>query len=128
MKIRPIAQFLLIAGIVGLLVPYFVSLCLFGTTLQTFVLGAQPTQGYWSGAATAAPTQAPSPVQVWTGTALSSGGGAIFVLWSVLGALAGEGIAAWRWGKDWGATRKAWLGALAGSFIFIAITLCGLLR
>ena len=128
MKIRPIAQFLLIAAVVGFLVPYFVSLCLFGTTLQSFVAGAQPTPGYWSGAATAAPTRAPSPVQVWTGAALGFGGGAVFVLWSVIGAVIGEGIAAWRWGKEWDATRRAWLGALAGSIIFIAITLCGFLR
>ncbi len=128
MKIRSIAQFVLIAGVVGLLVPYFVSLCLFGTTLQTFVAGAQPTPGYWSGAATAAPTRAPSAVQVWTGAALGSGGGGVFVLWSVIGALAGESIAVWRWSREWDATRKAWLGALAGSVIFIGITLCGFLR
>ena len=128
MKTGPIRQFLIIGGAVGILLPFFFSLCLFGTSLQEFVAGAQPTPGYWSGAATPVPTPARSPVQVWTGTAFSSAGGAVFVLWSMLGAFAGEGIAVRRWGKDWGATRKAWLGAVAGSLLFIVVTLCGFLR
>ena len=125
MKLGPIAQFLLKGFTVGVLAPYFLSLCLFGTTLQTFVAGAQPTAGYWSGAPTPQPTSVPSPVQVWAGNAFSSSGGGLFVLWSLVGAFTGEGFAVRRWGKEWDATRRAWLGALAGSFLFMAIALCG---
>ena len=128
MKFGPRTQFLFIGAVVGIVAPFFLSLCLFGTTLQTFVAGAQPTPGYWSGAPTAAPTHPPSQVQVWTSAAFSSAGGAIFVLWSVLGAYAGEGLAVWRWRKEWDATRRAWLAAAVGSFIFMGITLCGFLK
>ncbi len=127
-KLKSISQFLLIAVVAGIVIPYFFSLCLFGTTLQTFIQGAQPTPGYWSGAPTGVPTQVPSAVQVWTGSALSSSNGAFFVLWSFLGAVVGEGLAVWRWRREWDATRRAWLGAIAGSFVFIGITLCGFLR
>lgn len=128
MRLGPIAQFLIKGFTVGVLAPYFLSLCLFGSTLQSFVAGAQPTPGYWSGGPTPIPTAVPSPVQVWTGNAFSSAGGALFVLWSLVGAFAGEGFAVRRWGKDWDAARKAWLGALVGSFLFMGITLCGFLK
>ena len=128
MKFGPRTQFLFIGAVVGIIAPFFLSLCVLGTTLQTFVAGAQPTPGYWSGAPTAAHTRPPSQVQVWTSAAFSSAGGAIFVLWSVLGAYAGEGLAVWRWRKEWDATRRAWLGATVGSFIFMGITLCGFLK
>jgi hypothetical protein len=126
---RSIAQFLLIGLLVGVITPFFISLCLFGTTLQTFVAAPQPTTGYyWSGAPTPVPTRVPSPVRVWTGTAFSSAGGAVFLLWSILGACIGE-AAALRWLRvDWDKVRKAGVGAIAGSLIFIGITLCGLLR
>jgi hypothetical protein len=125
MKFGPIGQFLIKGFAVGVLAPYLLSLCLFGTTLQTFVAGAQPTPGYWSGAATPVPTAVPSAVQVWSGNAFSAAGGALFVVWSSVGAFAGEGFAVRRWGKEWDATRRAWLGALAGSFLFMAMALCG---
>jgi hypothetical protein len=128
MKIGPITQFLIKGGVVGTLLPMILSMCLFGTTLQTFIAGPQPTPGYWSGAATLAPTQAPSPVQVWTSTTFSAAGGAVFVLWSVLGAFAGEALALRRRAEEWNATRNAWLGAIAGSVIFVGIALCGFLR
>ncbi len=126
--IKSIAEYLLIAVVAGVLVPYFFALCLFGTTLQTFIQGVQPTPGYWSGAPTGAPTAVPSAVQVWTEGTLSSANGAFLVVWSFAGALVGEGFARWRWGNDWHAGRKIWLGALVGSFLFIGITLFGFLR
>ena len=125
MKTAP--QFLLRAALIGVLLPFFIALCVFGTTLQSFV-SPQPTAGYWSGAATPQPTAVPSPVRVWGATALSSASGGVFVLWSLLGALAGEGLAVWRWGREWDASRRAWLGALAGSVTFIAVALCGFMR
>jgi hypothetical protein len=128
MKIGPITQFLIKGLVVGTLLPIIVSICLFGTTLQGFVAGPQPTPGFWSGAATPVPTQVPSRVQVWTSTTFSSAGGAVFLLWSVLGAYAGEALAVRRWGKEWNATRNAWLSAIAGSVIFVGIALCGFLR
>ena len=128
MKIGPLRQFLLIGFAVGVIAPFFMSVCLFGTTLQTFVQGAGPTPGYWSGAPTAAPAPPPSPVQVWTGNAFSAAGGALFVLWSVLGAFAGQTFAAWKWRDEWHATRRAWLAAAAGSFVFMGVTLCGFLK
>ncbi|HTP00706.1 MAG TPA: hypothetical protein VMJ64_04975 [Anaerolineales bacterium] len=125
MKIRAVAQFILIGTAVGVLTPFFLSLCLFGTTFQTFMAGPQPTPGYWSGAPTAAPTAAPNSVQVWTNTTLTSSGGVGFVLWSMLGAFLGEAVAVRRSAQDLHPTRNLWLGALAGSGIVIAITLCG---
>jgi hypothetical protein len=119
MKLRSIATFLMIGAAVGILVPFFLSLCLFGTTFQSFM------PGYWSGAPTAAPTAPPSRVQVMTNAALTSSGGVLFVLGSVLGAYAGEAVAFRRRDKVWHATRNAWLGAIAGSVIFIALTICG---
>jgi hypothetical protein len=128
MKIGAIPQFLIIGGVVGTLLPYLLSLCLFGTTLQTFVAAPPPKTTLWSGAPTPVPTPVPSRVQVWTGAALSSKGGIGFMLWSVLGALAGEAVAVRRSGKDGGAPSKAWLGAAAGSVIFVGVALCGLPR
>ncbi len=125
MKLRPIATFLMIGAVVGILVPFFISLCLFGTTFQSFMAGPQPTPGYWSGAPTAVPTAPPSQVQVWTNAGLTSGGGGVFVLWSMLGAFAGEAVALRRRDRAWHATRNAWLAAIAGSVIFIALTICG---
>jgi hypothetical protein len=125
MKLGSIATFLMIGVVIGILVPFFLSLCLFGTTFQTFMAGPQPTPGYWSGAPTAAPTAPPSQVQVWTNAALTSGGGVVFVLWSTLGAFVGEGIAYRRRDRQWHRTRNAWLGAISGSVMFIALTICG---
>jgi hypothetical protein len=128
MKIGPTTQFLIIGAVVGGIVPFFLAICLFGTTLQGFVANPQPTQGYWSGAPTPLATPVPSPVQAWTSQAFASGGGTVFVLWSILGAFAGEAVALRSWGKEWDRTRRAWLGAVAGSVIFIGIALCGFLR
>ncbi len=127
MKIGPVGQFLIIGAAVGILAPFILSLCLFGAPLQMFLAAPQPTPGYWSGAPTAAPTPIPSAVKVWTNSALTSTGGAVFVLWSVVGAFVGEAVAVRRWGKDWDATRKAWLGAVVGSILFNGIAVCGLL-
>ncbi len=127
-NIGQIRQFILIGAAIGIVMPFFISVCLFGTTLQTFVAGAAPTPGYWSGAPTAAPTRAPSPVQVATGNAFSAAGGALFVLWSVLGAFAGQAIALRRSRDEINPTRNALLGAAAGSVVFIAVTLCGFLK
>ena len=126
MKIGPITQFLMIGGVVGAFLPFFVSLCIFGTTLQTFVAAPPPTAGYWSGGPTTVPTRVPIRAEVLTGTARSAGSGAVFVLWSRLGAFAGEAVAIRRGGKEGNATRKAWLGAIVGSAIFIGLGLCGL--
>jgi MFS family permease len=128
MKIGPITQFILIGVVVGTFLPFFVALCLFGTTLQSFVVAPAPTGGFYSGSATPVPTRVPSKAEVWTGTVLSSGGGVGFVLWSLLGAFAGEAVAVWRWGKEWGGTRRAWLGAVAGCVIFVGLGMCGLPR
>ncbi len=125
MRIRLRFQFFIIAGVVGIVLPFILTLCLFGTTLQTFVAGQAPTPGFWSGAPTAAPTRIPSPVQEWSRTAFSSADGAVFLLWSVLGACAGEAVALRVRRDPWIATRTAWLGAVAGSVIFLGITLCG---
>ncbi len=114
---------MLIGGAVGVLVPFLMSLCLFGSTFQTFLAGPQPTPGYWSGAPTGSPTPVPNPVQVATNTALTSANGVGFLLWSMLGAFAGEGIAVRRFGRDFHATRNAWLGAAAGSILLVLITL-----
>jgi hypothetical protein len=127
MKMWPIAKYLIIGAVVGTLVPYSLSFCLFGTQLQTFLAHPQPETGFWSGAPTPMPTAVPSPIQVWTTTTLTSSGGAFFVLWSVLGAFAGEAIAARR-GDVWNATRQAWLGAIAGSIILNGLALCAVLR
>ena len=127
-NIGQIRQFILIGAAIGIFMPFFISVCLFGTTLQTFVAGAQPTPGYWSGAPTAAPTRAPSQVQVWTGNTFSAAGGAFLVVWSVLGAFAGEALALRRWREELNRIPYALLGALAGSVVFIGITLCGFLK
>jgi hypothetical protein len=121
-------QFILIGAVVGIIMPFFFSLCVFGTTLQTFVSGAGPTPGYWSGAPTAVPTRPPGPIRTWTGNAFSAAGGVVFILWSLLGALAGEAAALRRWRGSLTPTRDALLGAVAGSLVFIAITLCGFLK
>ena len=128
MKIGPVTQFLIIGAVVGIIAPFIISICLFGTTLQSMVAGAVPTPGFLSGAATPMPTQVPNPVQVWTNDTFSAGGGAVFVLWSMLGAFAGEAIAVARWRNEMDATRRAWLAALAGSIIFMVIALCGFMR
>ncbi len=93
MKFERIAQFVLIGLGVGIVAPFFLSLCLFGSTLQVFMVGA-PTPGFWSGAPTPGPTPVPSQVQQVSSAALNWGGGAVFVLWSILGALAGEAVGA----------------------------------
>ncbi len=127
MRIGQIRQFLIIGLAVGAIAPFFLSVCLFGTTLQTFVAGA-PTAGFWSGAATAQPTRVPSPVQAWSRTTFSEAGGAFFVVWSVLGAFAGQAFAAWRWRDEWHSTRRALFAAVVGSFLFMGFTLCGFLK
>jgi hypothetical protein len=127
MKLGPIAQFLLIGVVVGVLLPFILSVCLFSSTLQTFIASPLPTPGYWSGAPTPVPTPPPSHVQIVGGSVLRAAGGLVFVLGSILAACAGEAIAVRR-SKEWNATRNAWLGAMAGSVIFIGIALCGFLR
>jgi hypothetical protein len=127
MRSGPITKFLLIGGAVGVVVPVFLTMCLFGTTVQKFVANPEPTAGYWSGAPTPVSTPVPSAVQVWTKTTISAAGGAVFLLWSVLGAFGGEALAVRR-GKEWDAPRNAWLGAVAGSLIFVVIAVCGFLR
>ncbi len=127
LKISALTRFLLIGAAVGTLVPFTLSLCLFGTTLQSFVSGAGPTPGYWSGAPTPVPTPVPGPVQTWTRQAFSTGGGAVYILGSMLGAFAGEALALRRNRKEPGANGRAVLGALAGSVVFIGISLCGFL-
>jgi hypothetical protein len=129
MKLGAVAQFLLIGTVAGVLTPFLLSLCLFGSTFQSFLAGPQPTPGYWSGAPTAAPTAAPSQLQVVSNTALTSAGGVVFVLWSMIGAFAGEAVAVWRYRNDWHATRITWAGAFTGSILLIMITLfTGLMR
>ena len=123
-----ISHFLILGVVVGTLVPTALSMCLFGTTVQSFVAGPTPAGGFWSGAPTPVPTPIPSPAQVWTKKTFSAANGAVFLLWSVLGACAGEGLALRRWGKDENAARNAWLGALAGSVVFVGIAVCGFLR
>jgi hypothetical protein len=125
---KNIGQFVLIGAAVGIVVPFFVSVCLFGTTLQTFVAGAQPTPGYWSGAPTAVPTRPPGPVQAATGKAFSAAGGALFIVWSMLGAFAGQAIGRRLSRDDINPLPKILLGAFAGSVVFIAFTLCGFLK
>ncbi len=127
-KFRSLTQFLIIGIVVGTFLPFFLSICLFGETLQAFVAAPPPPGGFWSGAPTPAPTPVPSAVQVVAGTALSSAGGLGFVLWSILGAFAGEAVTVRRWGKDLGTTRTALLGAVVGSVIFIVVSLFGLPR
>lgn len=119
-------QFLLIGIGVGMVLPFFVSICLFGTTLQTFVVAPQHTAPFWSGAPTPEPTPIPTPLRAWTNRTLSSGGGAVYILWSVLGALAGEAIAIRRWRAARHATRMALLGAIVGCTIFMGLGFCGL--
>ncbi len=127
-NIGQIRQYLLVAAAVGIIMPFFFALCLFGTTLQNFVAAPQPTAGYWSGAPTAAPTRPPGPIRTFTGNAFSAAGGTFFVLWSVLGALAGTALALRRWGEELNPLPYALLGALAGSLVFIGVTLLGLLK
>lgn len=128
MKIGPINRFLLIGAVVGAILPFVLSMCLFGTSLQSFLASPQPTPGFWSGAATPMPTPVPSRVQVWTNTTFTSAGGTVFVVWSVLGAFAGEALAVRRAIEPWDKTRNAWLGAIAGSVVFIGIAVCGFIR
>src|SRR5512142_329189 len=109
MKSGPIAQFILIGIGVGMVAPFFLSLCLFGSTLPVF-LSAQPTPGFWSGAPTPSPTPIPSRAQVVANAALHRGGPVSFVLVSVLGALAGEALGARLPGHAWHRTRRAILG------------------
>jgi hypothetical protein len=123
----PITRFVIIGLAIGIILPVFLTLCLFGTTVGKFVANPEPTQGYWSGAATPAPTPVPGPVQVWTRNTISAANGAVFLLWSVLGAFGGEALAVRR-GREWDATRNAVLGAAAGSLVFVVIAVCGFLR
>ena len=127
MKFRSVVQFLVIAGVVGVLLPSALSMCLFGTNLQTFLAAPSPSTGFWSGAPTPVPTQPPAPVKVWTNTVLTSSGGIGFLFWSVLGAVVGQALAIRRSEPGWGAIRNAFLGAIAGSLVFIFISLCGIL-
>ncbi len=121
-------RFAIIAAVIGIAAPFLISVCLFGSTLQSFVSGAQPTPGYWSGAPTAVPTPVPGPVQAWTRSAFSASGGALFIVWSVLGALGGEALALYRARDELNPVPHALLGALAGSLVFIGISLCGFLK
>ncbi len=122
-KLGRAAQFVLIGCGVGLVAPFFLSLCLFGSTLQVFMAG-EPTPGFWSGAATAAPTAVPGPVQAMTSAALHHGGGSVFVLWSILGALAGEVVGGkWPGGHPWHRTRREIVGAIFGGLLFTVVAL-----
>ncbi len=121
-KLGPIAQFILIGAAVGIVAPFFLSLCLFGTTLQVFMVG-EPTPGFWSGAPTPQATAVPGHVQVAASKALGRGGGSVFVLWSLVGAYAGEAIGN-RWtGHPWHKTRRAWLGAALLCVIFNVVAM-----
>ncbi len=123
MKFSRIAQFILIGLGAGIVAPFFLSLCLFGTTLQVFMVGA-PTAGFWSGAPTAGPTPVPGRVQAVSSAALSRGGGAVFALWSVVGALVGEAVGGrWPGGHPWSRTRREIIGAILGAVIFSAIAI-----
>ena len=88
MKFGPIAQFVAIGVMIGIVAPCVLSLCLFGLTLQV-VMAAEPTSGYWSGAPTPGPTPVPSRAQAWTSDPLKNAGRGVLVLWSILGGLAG---------------------------------------
>jgi hypothetical protein len=61
MKLGPIVQFLLRGAAAGALAPFVLSICLYSVPLQTRILEAQPTPGYWSGAPTAAPRRSLAP-------------------------------------------------------------------
>ena len=126
MKFTRVLQFLVIGVGVGTFLPFFVAICLFGATLQTFVVAPEHTTPFWSGAPTPEPTPVPTPLRAWTNRTLSSGGGAFYILWSVLGAFAGEAIALRRWGRSTRATRMALLGAISGCVIFMGVGFCGL--
>ncbi len=121
-------QHLLIGAVIGIIMPFFFALCLFGTTVQEFVAAPQPTAGYWSGAPTPVPAPPPGPIRTWTGNAFAAGGGVLFVMWSVLGALAGAALALRRWGQELNPFPYALLGGLAGSLLFIGVALFGLLK
>ncbi len=124
MKMGPVAQFLLIGFAVGVIAPFFLSLCLFGTTLQMFMQAPAPTPGFWSGAPTAGPTPVPSQVQKVGSAALGRQGGAVFVLWSILGALAGEAVGSrWPGGDPMHQTRREVIGAVLGAVIFSLVAL-----
>jgi hypothetical protein len=125
-KFTRVLQFLVIGVGVGTFLPFFVSICLFGATLQTFVVAPEHTTAFWSGAPTPEPTPVLTPLRAWTNRTLSSGGGAVYILWSVLGAFAGEAIALRRWGQSHRATRMALLGAITGCVIFMGVGFCGL--
>ena len=127
LQLAPLGRFILVGSAVGILLPFIISLCLFSSTLQSFIAPAAPTAGYWSGAVTPQPTAIPSPVQVAGGSALRFGGGLAYVLWSVVGAFAGEAVALGR-SKEWNRPRNAWFGAAIGSLLFIGIAVCGFLR
>ncbi len=127
-KIWNLRQHLLIGVAVGIVMPFFFALCLFGTSLQKFVAAPEPTAGYWSGAPTPVPTRPPGPIRTWTGDAFSAGGGVVFIAWSVLGALAGAALALRRWGEELNPLPYALLGALVGSVGFIVVSLFGLLK
>lgn len=127
MRIGPLIRFLLTGLVVGTLAPFALSLCLFGTTLQTFVTGGPPAAGFWSSAPTPTPTPIPSQIQAWSRQTVGSSGGAFLVLWSVLGAWIGQGLALRLQGQDPRTGRWALTGAAAGSAMFIGIALLGFL-
>lgn len=121
------AQYLVVGIAVGALLPFAVSVCVFSTTYQG-LLSPAPTQGFWSGAATPAPTAIPNPVVVQTGSALRSGGGWLFLVGSIVAALVGEALALRGFRLIWENMRAGMLAAVAGSVVFIAVALCGFLK
>ena len=127
-NLAQLRHFLIVGAAVGIIMPFFISICLFGTTLQSFVAAPQPTAGFWSGAPTAVPAPPPGPIRTWTGNAFSAAGGVVFILWSVIGAFAGEALALRHWRDSLTPTRDALLGSAAGSIVFIFISIAAFLK
>jgi hypothetical protein len=122
-RLAPIGQPALVGIAVGMLLPFIISICLFSSTLQTFLASPQPTPS-WSGAPTPLPQPTPSPVQVAGGKALRFGGGAVFLLGSTVAAIIGAWLARRRSARG----VVSWLGAAAGALGFMAVALWQFLK